>query len=607
MDIFAVGMSRFTVVLRAAALCYYLFFGSLGDVGLFIALLLWSRGPFIFELLEINYSINYSDVFVLAVAVAIAAFAYASYAKRCSRIVELSAWDGPGRPLLFPCQTTHTRFFPKKHSFDYSYLLVGIPVGWTGTAGGMVSNDENSTGAEGWYKIDAADYLERGNGHLGLRGKLDAYLGSEGVDAARYPYAYLVTAAKFLGYHFNPVSFWYLYSAEKRLAAVVLEVNNTFDERRMYFLTIDVTPESIEAPDKGSSGGATRPRQLNGSKPLKRTWQKDFHVSPFNSRKGAYSVVAHDPLSPDMDGRGPVNTTINLISSKDHAKLVARIFSDGDAIDPTKMTFLQKYKFLLSWWWVGFVTFPRIVKEAAALFFKRKLHVWYRPEPLRTNVGRHADKTERQLEPLFRRYLRHLVEQSPELLVVQYVPCGIADAPIETLTSTQAREDPSLAGKMEFKVLTPAFYPRFVHYAHDFEAIFCELNENSTIWVSKPELLPKLFIKKQPPLLIQIPSYLEYGYFKAIKDLRRRPERIERPLTSSQTGSTAHSQEDIRGFRLSSMDGYVLGHEDEKSRQMYRNSVLKLFIAERVALGSVDILELEYWILKLLLAWVAIA
>lgn len=91
---------------------------------------------------------------------------------------------GPGQVLLFPCKTTHSRSFPKKHSFDYSYLVVGIPVGWEGCSGGLVSSFSTkqswlSRATKGWYHIDPADYLERGNGHLGLRGKLDAYLQSQ--------------------------------------------------------------------------------------------------------------------------------------------------------------------------------------------------------------------------------------------------------------------------------------------------------------------------------------------------------------------------------------------------------------------------------------------
>ena len=89
-------------------------------------------------------------------------------------------WAGPGKVLLFPCTTTHSRMFPEKNSFSYSYLVVGIPVGWEGNAGGMVSvGGQGSPASKGWYHVNAADYLERGSGHLGLRGKLDKYLRSQ--------------------------------------------------------------------------------------------------------------------------------------------------------------------------------------------------------------------------------------------------------------------------------------------------------------------------------------------------------------------------------------------------------------------------------------------
>lgn len=93
-------------------------------------------------------------------------------------------WTGHGRVLLFPSKTTHSRFFPKKHSFVYSYLVVGIPVGWEGVCGGMVSLSSSeepwlSRLRRGWFHVDPADYLHRGDRHLGLRGKLDAYLRSQ--------------------------------------------------------------------------------------------------------------------------------------------------------------------------------------------------------------------------------------------------------------------------------------------------------------------------------------------------------------------------------------------------------------------------------------------
>ncbi|KAK3945850.1 hypothetical protein QBC46DRAFT_61854 [Diplogelasinospora grovesii] len=521
-------------------------------------------------------------------------------------------WNRPGKVLLFPCNTTHARLFPKKHSFTYSYLVVGVPVGWEGNAGGMVSVGPQSSKSglsswfslrpqvrKGWYHIDPADYLARGKGHLGLRGKLDEYLESQGADPAEYPHAYLVTAARFLGYQFNPVSFWYLYDANKSLTAMILEVNNTFDERRMYFLTPD-DGNQIEAMD-----GVNELKTI-GRTVLKQSWPKDFHVSPFNSRKGSYSLIASDPLSPSMQGTGPVTNTINLNSSKGHGKLVARLIPDGAAVDPYTMTVFEKLKFLVSWWWVGFVTFPRIVREAGILFFRRKLHVWYRPEPLKQSIGRNADATERQLEPFFRRYLRYLVEQSTAPIAVKYIPSGISqEGAQEVMLSPSAAKAKDSGGfesaveELEFKVLTPVFYSRFVHYAHDLEALFCELNESCTIWVSRPDLLPKLVIKQPSPTL-ESSNYGEFVYFKLIQNLRVRPERIERPLTSSAVPTEKLATTvDIRGFRISSMDGYVLAHETPKARKIYGICVLKLFLADQIAFGSVPLLEAQ----RLIIAW----
>ncbi|KZL72163.1 dna-binding wrky domain-containing protein [Colletotrichum incanum] len=539
-------------------------------------------------------------------------------------------WTTPVRPLLIPCTTTHRRTFPEKHAFAYSYLVVGIPVGWRGTYAGMVSSGVEAPGwtslfsvvpqpGKGWFDVNPADYLDRGNGHLGLRGKLDVYLESQGADPAQYPRAYLVTAARFMGYHFNPVSFWYLYSKDEELTAMVLEVNNTFGERRMYFLATDAIPSEQrlnggDDTEKDASEPASKADEESAARKstvrMTKQWPKDFHVSPFNSRKGAYSLLATDFFSPDARGAYTLDNTITLKSSKDHPKIVARLFNSAPAIDPGSMSPLQKLAFLCRWWWVGFVTFPRIVKEAAVLFFSRRLHVWYRPEPLKESMGRQADATESRLEPIFRAYLRHLVEKSAAAIAVRYIPAGIDSAGPEVMQSPAAKKNPKRTEELDFKVLTPAFYTRFVHYAHDLEAVCCEFQDNSTIWISRPDLLPKLILKKPTPPL-KTTNILDFVYFRAIRALRQRPERIERPLTSAASpseggrdGADSVQKVDIRDFRISSMDGFVLGHSDMQTRSAYRSLVLRTFLANRLALGSVELLGLQHFILRAGIAWV---
>lgn len=103
--------------------------------------------------------------------------------------------NGPAQfpePLIFPCRTTHTRLFPKKHSFSYSYLYVGIPIGWQGSINNVLSADVEAltdasndrdqrprTDNRAWLSVEGRDYLNRGSAHLGLRGKLEEYLTSQ--------------------------------------------------------------------------------------------------------------------------------------------------------------------------------------------------------------------------------------------------------------------------------------------------------------------------------------------------------------------------------------------------------------------------------------------
>ena len=91
----------------------------------------------------------------------------------------------PLKPIIFPCRTSHTRIFPQKHSFSYSYLFVGIPVGWRGWISSVLTADlktlpwRGRKPRTGWFNVDSADYLARGDSMHGLRGKLDTYLESQ--------------------------------------------------------------------------------------------------------------------------------------------------------------------------------------------------------------------------------------------------------------------------------------------------------------------------------------------------------------------------------------------------------------------------------------------
>ncbi|KAL7954843.1 hypothetical protein V8C34DRAFT_316958 [Trichoderma compactum] len=529
-----VDRGGFSLLVPPFSLLWYHVTHRQSDLVIIVICLAWnlrcSLIPIFYELARSRLTLG-SVALTAVVSIGVQLFRYAIWKWR--RVDQTQR--GTPSAYLIPCRVTHSREHPKKHAFSYSYLTVGIPISYRGNVG-MISVDDHDVStswlskirrARSWFRVDAADYLERSNKKLGLRAKLGTYLRSQDANPADYPHAFLVTAPKFLGYQFNPISLWYLYSPDKILSAVVVEMNNIFGERRPYV----VLPDTID--------DATRI-----------TSNVDFHMSPFNSCKGSYSLLARDPFEGDMEGFSGIDIALNLVSTKGRPTLAVRLCSEGKALDASQMGPLQQAEFLLTWFWVGFLTFPRMVRQAASLFFYHQLHIWYRPEPLKDSLGRRTDGTEAKLELIFRQHLRFLVEQSTSPLNITYVPSGL---------------------------LENIFYSRFVHYAHDFKAIFCELAESCTIW------------KQSPPL--HVPSFTDYLYFKTIQRLRRRPARIMRPMTSAGSVGPTATPEDVRGFRISPMDTFVLQYSSQGTRASYRSLLARMFVADRVFFGIPAIID----------------
>ena len=154
---------------------------------------------------------------------------------------------------------------------------------------------------------------------------------------------YLVTAPRVLGYKFSPASFWYLYDHEGVISLILAEVNNTFGERRVYILT----PRVATTPGVPTVG-------LDRQKVVSE-WEKDFHVSPFSSRKGRYNLRVADPLQPQLHD-DLVSICATLLSSKGKVKLVARMSSPGEIFVADRMSTWQQFAFLCRWWWTPFLT-----------------------------------------------------------------------------------------------------------------------------------------------------------------------------------------------------------------------------------------------------------
>ncbi len=155
----------------------------------------------------------------------------------------------------------HERLRPVNHSFTYPLFCLRIPLGKLGEIGeqmavnrrGLVSFQERDHGAR-----DGSSCLAWIRNALTCNG-IDA----DGISVELHAFP------RMLGYVFNPVSFWVCRRASGDVAAVLVEVNNTFGESHCYLLT----------PTLGTS--------IRSGELLTAT--KELHVSPFNEVRGTYN------------------------------------------------------------------------------------------------------------------------------------------------------------------------------------------------------------------------------------------------------------------------------------------------------------------------------
>ena len=154
-------------------------------------------------------------------------------------------------------QVRHTRVRPANNSFAYATYFLMLPMR-------SLRRTPSEVLARNRFGLISFFDQDHGDGRGDSLAWLDELLALEGViDAAGE--VWLHCYPRVLGFTFKPVSFWYCHREDGSLAAVVVEVNNTFGERHCYLLT---------------------GKQLAFGREL--TARKVFHVSPFCAVSGSY-------------------------------------------------------------------------------------------------------------------------------------------------------------------------------------------------------------------------------------------------------------------------------------------------------------------------------
>ncbi len=256
---------------------------------------------------------------------------------------------------LYDAFLLHERVSPVKHEFRYRMPVFVFDLNELeiGLLDGALFGRRTAPGS--WARpgsagprplsIREADYLHKGPG--GLRDKLARALEAGGMDPSlALGCVRLVTTIRFPGGAFNPASFWFVFPHEEAAgaAAVVAEVNNTFGEKHIYVL----------------GNGEAKPF------PTRFTASKEFHVSPFNDMKGEYAFRFADP-------RFGLDLAVDLARDGEPV-LRTRLWAEDPGRPPDTRSLL------------GFLAhpnralaFPRILRQAASLYYRKRLPVHTRP------------------------------------------------------------------------------------------------------------------------------------------------------------------------------------------------------------------------------------
>ncbi len=173
-------------------------------------------------------------------------------------------------PAFYFGTLRHRRFAPARHEFTYGLFMAFLDIDRIPALASV--SRLFSVNRFNWTSYDDRDHL--GDPRLPLRTRLERDAAAAGLALPGGP-IFLLTHLRYLGYCFNPVSFYYCYSAAGQLELILAEVNNTFGERHNYWLG----PHN-RLPASGS---------------LRYRTPKRMHVSPFMPMDHDYTFVFTPP------------------------------------------------------------------------------------------------------------------------------------------------------------------------------------------------------------------------------------------------------------------------------------------------------------------------
>lgn len=151
----------------------------------------------------------------------------------------------------------HRRVRPAKHHFEYPLFMAFLDVDRIPAL--MRASRLASYNRWNWASFYESDHFGDVRKPLRQRMEEDAARNSVHLPDGQI---FLLTHLRYLGYNFNPVSFYYCFDRAEKLRVILAEVNNTFGETQNYWLSAE---NQVAASEKARSF----------------EFPKALHVSPF--------------------------------------------------------------------------------------------------------------------------------------------------------------------------------------------------------------------------------------------------------------------------------------------------------------------------------------
>lgn len=158
------------------------------------------------------------------------------------------------KPAIYRGHVFHKRFLPRNHQFTYGLSMVMLDI----------DRLADSFTQSRWWSLEKfnlisffrKDYLGRNSGDLktAVQAQIFKTTGQHFVGKV-----FLLTQPRYLGFVFNPVSFYFCYNEKDQLNYLLADINNTpWNECHCYVLTAESSSNEVSAE-----------------------FDKAFHISPF--------------------------------------------------------------------------------------------------------------------------------------------------------------------------------------------------------------------------------------------------------------------------------------------------------------------------------------